>query len=67
MFVPLAFERYFFACAKSALRGAAVKSLVELLQGERFAAAAARLPGYDASRSGELETLDAALRWVENR
>jgi molybdate transport repressor ModE-like protein len=64
-FVPLAIERYFLACAKSALRGAAVKTLLELLQDERFAAAAARLPGYDASRSGQLEPLDAALTWVE--
>jgi molybdate-binding protein len=64
-FVPLAVERYFLACAKSALRGAAVKTLLELLQDERFAAAAARLPGYDASRSGQLEPLDAALTWVE--
>jgi len=64
-FVPLAVERYFLACAKSALRGAAVKTLLEFLQDERFAAAAARLPGYDASRSGQLEPLDAALTWVE--
>jgi hypothetical protein len=42
-----------------------VKTLLELLQGERFASAAKRLPGYDASRSGQLEPLDAALTWVE--
>jgi molybdate transport repressor ModE-like protein len=64
-FVPLAVERYFLACAKSALRGSALKALLELLQGPRFAAAAARLPGYDASRSGQLEPLDAALTWVK--
>ena len=64
-FVPLAVERYFFACAKSSLRGIALKALVELLQGERFASAVARLPGYDASRSGHQEALDAALTWVE--
>src|SRR5687767_2067078 len=64
-FVPLAHERYFFACAKSALRGRPVKSVLQFLQGARFAAAAARLPGYDASRAGQLEPLDAALTWVE--
>lgn len=64
-FVPLAIERYFFACAKSSLRGVAVKALVELLQGKAFADALAHLPGYDASRSGHLEALDAALTWVE--
>jgi molybdate transport repressor ModE-like protein len=64
-FVPLAVERYFFACARSSLRGSAVKTLLELLQDKRFASAAKRLPGYDASRSGQLEPLDAALTWVE--
>src|SRR5688572_5920624 len=64
-FVPLANERYFFACAKSSLRARPVKSVLQFLQGARFAAAAARLPGYDASRAGQLEPLDAALTWVE--
>ena len=64
-FVPLAIERYFFACAKSSLRGGVLKALVELLQSEPFADAVAGLPGYDASRSGHLEALDAALTWVE--
>jgi putative molybdopterin biosynthesis protein len=64
-FVPLAIERYFFACAKSSLRGGALKALVELLQSEQFADAVGRLPGYDSSRSGHLEVLDAALTWVE--
>ncbi len=64
-FIPLAVERYFLACARSALRGPAVKRLVEMLKAEGFASAAARLPGYDVSRSGQLEPLDAALTWVE--
>ena len=42
-FVPLAMERYFFACARSSLRGSAVKTLLEILQGEAFAAAVKRL------------------------
>src|SRR5687768_199004 len=52
-FVPLAHERYFFACAKSALRGRAVKGVLQFLQSARFASAADRLPGYDASRAGQ--------------
>src|SRR5688572_20073756 len=64
-FVPLAHERYFFACAKSALRGRAVKSVLQFLQSARFASAADRLPGYDASRAGQIEPLDGALTWVE--
>lgn len=64
-FVPLAIERYFFACAKPALRGAPLKVLLEVLKGERFAAGVRRLPGYDSSQSAQLEVLDAALTWVE--
>jgi molybdate transport repressor ModE-like protein len=64
-FVPLSIERYFFACAKSSLRGSAVQSLLAKLKSERFAAAAKRLPGYDLSHTAQLEALDAALTWVE--
>ncbi|OGA11111.1 MAG: hypothetical protein A3D95_07770 [Betaproteobacteria bacterium RIFCSPHIGHO2_12_FULL_69_13] len=64
-FVPLAMERYFFACAKSALRGAALKSFLEVLRSPRFASGVRRLPGYDSSQSARLEPLDAALTWVE--
>ncbi len=64
-FVPLAMERYFFACAKSALRGAAMKALLEALRGPEFASRIRRLPGYDPSKSAQLEALDAALTWVE--
>ncbi|HZQ74552.1 MAG TPA: substrate-binding domain-containing protein [Burkholderiales bacterium] len=64
-FVPLSVERYFFACAKSAMRAPAVQALLATLRSERFAAAVKRLPGYDLSKSGQLEALDAALTWVE--
>src|SRR5688500_16666016 len=64
-FVPLAVERYFFACAKSALRGAALKALLDALRSPRFAAGVKRLPGYDATHSALLEPLDAALTWVQ--
>ena len=63
-FVPLAMERYFFACAKSALRGAALKALLDALRSPRFAASVKQLPGYDATHSAVLEPLDAALTWV---
>jgi hypothetical protein len=57
-------ERYFFACAKAALPGAALKSITEVLKQGDFAARVSRLPGYDASQSGRREALDAALTWV---
>jgi len=63
-FTPLAIERYFFACAKAALRGAAMKALLDALKSPAFAARVSQLPGYDASQSGRREALDAALTWV---
>jgi molybdate transport repressor ModE-like protein len=66
-FVPLAKERYFFACAKSALRGAALKALLDALRSPRFASGVKRLPGYDATHSAVLEPLDAALTWVQKQ
>jgi putative molybdopterin biosynthesis protein len=64
-FTPLATERYFFACAKAALRGAALKALLDALSSRAFLGGVARLPGYDASQAGRREALDAALTWVE--
>ena len=63
-FTPLAIERYFFACTKAALRGAAMKALLDVLKSPAFAARVSRLPGYDASQTGRREALDAALTWV---
>ena len=63
-FTLLATERYFFACAKAALRGAALKALLDALQSPRFSKGAAKLPGYDVTQAGQREALDAALTWV---
>ncbi len=64
-FAPLAVERYFFACAKAALRGAALKVLLDTLKSPEFSARVARLPGYGALQAGRREALDAALTWVQ--
>jgi molybdate transport repressor ModE-like protein len=61
-FTPLAMERYFFACAKAALRGVALKLLWDTLKHPDFAVRVGRLPGYDPSQSGRREALDAAIR-----
>jgi molybdate transport repressor ModE-like protein len=66
-FVPLAIERYFIACPKTALRAPAVLALLGVLRSAEFAGEAARLPGYDASGAGRRHALDAALTWVERR
>jgi molybdate transport repressor ModE-like protein len=64
-FTLLATERYFFACTKAALRGDAMKRLLDALSSPAFRKRVARLPGYDATHAGRREALDAALTWVE--
>ncbi|MGH8692566.1 MAG: substrate-binding domain-containing protein [Burkholderiales bacterium] len=64
-FVPLATERYFLAAARRTLRAPPFQSLLQTLRSEQFAAAVARLPGYDPSRAGEHESIAAALSWIE--
>ena len=63
-FVPLATERYFLAAARRTLRAAPAQALLRTLRSEQFAAAVARLPGYDAARAGEHESIAAALSWI---
>jgi molybdate transport repressor ModE-like protein len=64
-FVPLAVERYFIACPKSAWRGPGLQALLAVLRSGEFAAQVKRLPGYDASQAGKRRALDDALTWVE--
>lgn len=64
-FVHLATERYFLAAARRTLRSPACRSLLETLRGKAFAAQVSRLPGYDPSRSGGHESVEAALSWIQ--
>jgi molybdate transport repressor ModE-like protein len=64
-FVPLAKERYFLAAARRTLRGAPAQALLRTLRGKEFANLVGSLPGYDAARAGEHESIAAALSWIE--
>lgn len=65
-FVPLAVERYFLAVSRGAARShQAFQILLEMLKSSEFAQLVARLPGYNASKAGTREELNAALNWVE--
>ena len=66
-FVPLATERYFLAAARRTLRAAPFQALLRALRSAQFAAAVARLPGYDPGRAGEHESINAALVWIGSR
>lgn len=60
-FVPLAYERYWFAVRRRALRDARVQRFVAALGDRSLARLAGRLGGYDAADAGEICTL-AALK-----
>jgi molybdate transport repressor ModE-like protein len=60
-FVPLATERYFFACRQESLAQPPFSALLEALRGEKFAHVIAGLPGYSAPRAGEIATVAEVL------
>ena len=53
-FVPLASERYFLIAYQESLRRPAVKELISAMQSREFKNVISRLPGYDATRAGEI-------------
>ena len=56
-FVPLASERYFLIAYQQSLLKPAVKQLISAMQSSEFKNMIARLPGYDASRAGEITSI----------
>lgn len=56
-FVPLASERYFLIAYQESLRQPAVKELISVMLSSEFKNMIARLPGYDASRAGEITSI----------
>ena len=60
-FVPLAGERYFFLCSKSALKTPALQSVIDTLCNPDFRSLVNALPGYDAAHCGEVLAIDEAF------
>ncbi len=56
-FVPIASERYFLITHEQNLLKPAVKQLILAIQSSEFKSMIARLPGYDASRAGEITSI----------
>jgi molybdate transport repressor ModE-like protein len=56
-FVPLASERYFLIAYQENLRRTAVKELISAMQSREFKNVISRLPGYDATRAGEITSI----------
>ncbi|HEX9179932.1 MAG TPA: substrate-binding domain-containing protein [Burkholderiales bacterium] len=63
-FIPVAREHYFLACRETLLRGEPGRALLKLLLGRGFRNLVATLPGYDASGSGTILEVPAALPWI---
>ena len=64
-FIPLVNERYFFVCRNESLDEPTVLQLLDELRGAEFRSLVASLPGYDASRAGEVLTVREALPWYD--
>lgn len=62
-FVPLLEENYYLVCLKAALDEAPILALRELLQHPAWQQRLNQLPGYAASRSGEVLSLQRELPW----
>lgn len=60
-YVPLLNERYFFLCDEDMLDSPRVRRVIELMSSDLFRTTVGSIPGYDASRSGKVETLVAAF------
>ena len=66
-FIPLLTEDYFFVCHRAFLETQPMQHLLDLMKGEEFRNAVANLPGYSASRPGEISLVrDFFESMVEN-
>ena len=62
-FVPLVRERYHLACLKAALKQPATLALLGVLRGAAWQHQLGTLAGYEATASGEVQSLSALLPW----
>jgi molybdate transport repressor ModE-like protein len=64
-FVPLATERYFFACRHDHLGRPEVETLLGVLRGPKFRAVIDGLAGYQAPHAGRVSTVGEAFNMAE--
>lgn len=60
-FYPLVTEHYFFLCHSDVLESGRLDDMLALLRSDRFRGELARLPGYDPSLCGGVQTLHEAF------
>ena len=66
-FVPLARERYYLVCLKSALAQPGIEALLQLLKTPEWQACVAGIAGYAPVQSGEVLSLRKVLPWWDYR
>jgi len=65
-FVPMATERYFFACRAARTGWGPLAAVLDILRSEEFRARVDLLPGYDATGSGTLMSLREAFPYLDS-
>ena len=60
-FIPLVRERYFFAVHLDALQDSLMAQLLAILRQPGYHRLVDALPGYDANRTGSIESLEEAF------
>ncbi|HEX7928735.1 MAG TPA: substrate-binding domain-containing protein [bacterium] len=60
-FVPIATERYLFACHRDALAAPQVRVVLDILASREFRAVVNNLPGYDATQCGLVQEITEAF------
>ena len=65
-FIPLVRERYFFALHLDALRDSLMAQLLAVLRQPGYHRLVDALPGYDATRTGDIESLQDAFKSTGN-
>ena len=60
-FIPLLKERYFFALPSDSLGRPEMRQVIEVMCSGAFRSAVNQLPGYDASETGTILTLEQAF------
>ena len=60
-FIPLATERYFLVCDQENLNTPHIQSVIQVLNEASFQNAVHELPGYSATKCGQVETLQQAF------
>ncbi|MBC7944842.1 MAG: substrate-binding domain-containing protein, partial [Burkholderiales bacterium] len=64
-FLPISNESYFLLCRAENLQRQSMQDFIQLIRSSEFKTIVAALPGYDASRAGDVSGIREALPWYD--